>query len=558
MSKQNNPETEQPGSDETPAKPVEEPTEAAQEASPDESGVKAEVSKPEEAEQVSPSSDEMDGQEEPLNPTGDEPVSEPEDLDAEVAVEAEVLDKQADTPTEAEQIELAEHAESAEPTDQPANEPVTDPTESPAPVTESTPKPTELMADEEPEPHQSSFASTALMLLLGAIFVSGLTLWGAPKLAPYLPGSLAKYLAPASETAQAEISNLKGRIEALEEVRARVAVLEAVDMGQVTDGVTAANEKASANQSALNDLALLVSSIDSASQEMSESTAQLTNELATVSNDLAAMKSAVGTLDQAVSNAEAQASGAIPVTTELQAAVTELQTKLSAVDESLQVLPSLATKADLEPLVSAQDLAAAQTAMAAQIAEVSAKATAAHETGTRALNETQSTLKGTAICGLSTQLRGLVIQGAPYATTLREMEELSGTPAPDALAGPSEEGIVSMAALRSSFAPAARAALAADTEPVEGEGAVARISSWLNAQVSVRPTQPIEGGSTGAVLSRMEAAVNSDDGTAALLEAEGLSDAAAGAMADWLAQLSLKVGAEAALAPYIAAIGGES
>ncbi|MEM1275259.1 MAG: hypothetical protein AAGH74_01925 [Pseudomonadota bacterium] len=496
-------------------------------------------------EDVLDSSGEPDAPDSETEPADEAPNDQPEPETAQIETDALEGAPEEDTSAEADTV-----SETTTGDPEPA-EAQTDP--EPHREPEPAREPVEFVED-DPEQPQSSFASTALMLLIGAIFISGLTLWGAPQIAPYLPASLAKFLAPASQTAQAEINALRDRIEELDTLRARVAVLEAVDMKQIAARISAAEQQAVANETALRDLALLVASLDSTTQEAVEVTAQLATDLGALTTDLSNLRTALSEVDSAV----ADATGALPVTEELNSAIASLETRLTAVDESLKVLPTLAPAAELDQFVSTAELAAIQAEIETQLAAIDQKATAAQESGSRALTEAQSSLRGTAIRSLSTELRALIVQGAPYAEILGELEAVSGVSAPEALLATANDGVVQMSELRKSFTAAARAALAADAQPVQGDGAVARISSWLTSQVSVRPTQPIQGASTGAILSRVEAAINADDGAGALSEASGLSEAAAGAMAGWLAQLSSKVNAEDALTPYIAAVGGES
>ncbi|MEM8790460.1 MAG: hypothetical protein AAGE80_02490 [Pseudomonadota bacterium] len=487
----------------------------------------------------------------------EEPPLEPSEND-ELSTDDRPTDETGEEPTE----EDAGHEEIL--AEAPSDDGPADAHESPhhedAAATEASnePEPTEAHHDDHHETHHSSFASTVLMLLIGAIFVSGLTLWGAPKIAPYLPASLAKYLAPASQTAQAEISEIKERLSAVEELRGRVAVLEALDVTAITSGISSAQAQADGNQTAISDIALQLSDLSEQLTSSGASGATLTTQLDTLSSEVTALRSDLETLQGAVDDAEAQASGSIPVTEDLQAAVAGLTMRLNSVDEALTALPDLATKSDLAPLASSEALDATRATLAAEIAAVGAIAVAAQETGTLALNEAQSSQRGSAIRGVSTELRTLIAQGSPYLAALTDLEEISGTPAPGPLAAGAQAGLPTISALREAFPPAARSALEADQQPVGGGGTVARISAWLGSQVSVRPTQPIAGSSTGAVLSRVEAAMRSGDAAKALTEAGDLSETASAAMSDWLSQLALKVEAEAALGPYIAAIGGES
>ena len=97
------------------------------------------------------------------------------------------------------------------------------------------------------------------------------------------------------------------------------------------------------------------------------------------------------------------------------------------------------------------------------------------------------------------------------------MDELAagGVTVPDALSAPAKEGVADPGvALRSSFAPAARTALADARDADKTTGLVA----FLQRQTGARSVTPQEGDSPDAVLSRAEAALAGGDVAAALSE----------------------------------------
>lgn len=99
-------------------------------------------------------------------------------------------------------------------------------------------------------------------------------------------------------------------------------------------------------------------------------------------------------------------------------------------------------------------------------------------------------------------------------------------------------GVASLSRLKSEFPAAARNALALS----RGDGN-SSVGDFLRTQLGVRSLEPRPGSDPDAVLSRAEAALASGDLAKTLAEIDGLSDAPAGAMAEWreLAQTRLDV-----------------
>jgi hypothetical protein len=89
--------------------------------------------------------------------------------------------------------------------------------------------------------------------------------------------------------------------------------------------------------------------------------------------------------------------------------------------------------------------------------------------------------------------------------------------------------VETLTALRASFEPAARNALAEAREAEKGTGLVA----FLQRQTGARSVTPQEGDGPDAVLSRAQAALADGDLTKALNELKSLPEVAQAAMADW-------------------------
>lgn len=132
------------------------------------------------------------------------------------------------------------------------------------------------------------------------------------------------------------------------------------------------------------------------------------------------------------------------------------------------------------------------------------------------------------------QLTAAADTGAPAAEALSTLPEHPGL---NAFA----DGLPSLGTLQASFAPAARAALAAAPATETGEGATDRLLGFLRIQTGARSLTPREGQSTDAVLSRAEARLQAQDLPATLAELDALTEGPALAMAEWRARAEARV-----------------
>lgn len=455
--------------------------------------------------------------------------------------------------------------EAAGPAEPPESEPIdTEPATSDAYMSDTGPteaEPIEL-DDTDPVEHSgSSFASTALLLLLLIIGVAGLTLWGAPKLAPYLPGPVAKYLNPIPSEAQSQIDALKARLDEIAPVSGevagldqRLAALEAASAeGSDTAQAAAAEELAGAANAAATQAQ---ESADAANDALGGVQAQVQS----LGADIKALDGELRALTSSLSATSGETGGAdldVAAADELKAALQALQSRVDSLAERVSVIPDLLPRSETDGFVTGAELSSVQEDLAARIAEIGQAAEDAKVTGNDALTEAQTAVREAALRGLATTLRARVSGGLPYAGALTEIETLSGSEAPEALKEPATSGLATQARLIADFDAAARAAVAADRSASAGDDVGSKITSWLGSQVSTRPTAPTEGDTTAAIVSRMEAALSEGDLAAALTEAEALPEPARAGMQNWLTRASVKVEAEAALESYLSATGGQ-
>jgi hypothetical protein len=98
-----------------------------------------------------------------------------------------------------------------------------------------------------------------------------------------------------------------------------------------------------------------------------------------------------------------------------------------------------------------------------------------------------------------------------------------------------QKGAPSRAGLVAEFPAVADAILATEQGPQTGNGVIDRLLAYGGGLVKIRPTEPLAGDDTGAIVSRMRAAVEAGDLAKALAERETLSPAARAVSQTWAA-----------------------
>ncbi|MEM7178889.1 MAG: mitofilin family membrane protein [Pseudomonadota bacterium] len=508
------------------------------------------------------------------------PLSPSDDSSVETAAQAEQDSDGADVPLNSDDLPAhAEPAERAEPieTEEPkegSDDDADAKQVETAPIGPSSPPPQREIPAEYDHEHEgggSHLASTALMILLLVLFVIGITLWAGPKLAPHLPESVAKYLNPALNGTKDRVAALENRLMELE---GRAAPVLKSDLNEVKSSVDEALAAVGATQKNVDEVSQgagdEIQRIDSAVSKTEAKMSNLDARVGQVETDfekkVADLSGQLKSISTALAAAAEKDAASGPVNAQFQASLQALQSRVDNLAKELDTLPGLvsrdelasyATKADLAALASKADLEAAKTALSKQVSDAVAAADAAKKIGDDALNDARNSLKAAAVKGLTSTLKSRMNGGLPYDATLSELENLGAAKPPAAIASGAQTGLATVAELKSGFAAAARSATATESAAAGQGDTASLITSWLESQVSARPTTAVEGNSTGAVLSRVEAALNSADLAGALKEAETLPDAAKGAMSDWLDRLKQRVDADAALGGFVAQIGGQ-
>jgi hypothetical protein len=380
--------------------------------------------------------------------------------------------------------------------------------------------------DHHDDAHHGSFSSKVLtgLVLLGV--GGGAALWGGPKLAPMLPSGLApvaEFFAPGQDAATTQVGALETKLED------RFAALEAADQTGVTQDAIAkaiADYDASA-QSAMAALGDKVNAADSTDIEA---------RLSSVETRLVGLTASLDSLNtqltgQITDGTTALSDDTVAQLGAFQAVVNGLKAEIDALSKSQG---SLNQKIDEVEVTAKRQVNEAET-KAAEI-ETSANATLA-SAETKALLST-----------LNTALEN----GAPFGGTLLA---LTDTPPAGLLAVAG--GAAPLTSLQKDFADYAFSALRASDKAASGDGLGGKFTSFLKAQVGTRSLTPQTGDSTDAVLSRIDGAVKSGDLPSVLSEAAALDEAAAGAIAPWVAQVQSLQNAKSALASLTNTLSGQ-
>ena len=230
---------------------------------------------------------------------------------------------------------------------------------------------------------------------------------------------------------------------------------------------------------------------------------------------------------------------------ELAAATENLTENVALVSAELEALAGRLDALEARPAepapdgASAADVAALQSALEAQRAEIQALNAIAEEAEAAARSEAARILARAAL----TRVVTAVETGETFAPAIDDLEEVTPVEVPEVLKSAAAEGVPTMASLRESFPEAARSALAAARAEVP-ESEVQGIGGFLRRQLSARSVTPREGSDPDAVLSRAEAALGQGDLAAALSEMEGLPEPARAAMQGWLSSAEARRAAQ--------------
>ena len=243
-----------------------------------------------------------------------------------------------------------------------------------------------------------------------------------------------------------------------------------------------------------------------------------------------ALQSRVAALENAESAPVAFDSSEIEANTaEIQSSVSDLAQSLSALTERVEALESAPAIEVPTDGATTDDVAALQSALDAQRAEIEALASQAAEAEAKAASEASKILARAALARVMTA----VDTGETFSPALGDLEQVAPVDVPEPLRTAAETGVPRLSDLQSSFPDAARAALGAIRRSTP-EADVQGVQGFLRRTLSARSVTPRDGDDPDAVLSRAEAQVRLGDLGAALEELEMLPEAGRVAMDEWL------------------------
>ncbi|HCE72443.1 MAG TPA: hypothetical protein DET67_15170, partial [Ruegeria sp.] len=271
-----------------------------------------------------------------------------------------------------------------------------------------------------------------------------------------------------------------------------------------------------------------------------EAIAALQSKLDQQQAALSALKSDIGKIEMPdISGLSAQLGDLSAQLAPLATTAEDLSARTDSQAQALSALTARLSELEARPVAegASPEVVAAYEAELSRTREV----LAAQRAEVEQMVADAQTLKATAAAdaqraanrGTLAQLRGQLEAGAAYAEPLAALTA-AGIDIPVALSGPAADGVASLAVLRDTFPPAARAALADLRQETRGTGLLA----FLERQTGARSVTPRAGDDPDAVLSRAEAAVTSGDLATALDLVAALPEAAQAALADWVAQAS--------------------
>jgi hypothetical protein len=227
------------------------------------------------------------------------------------------------------------------------------------------------------------------------------------------------------------------------------------------------------------------------------------------------------------------------------AAVTRLNQDLATFEQRIAALERAGPPVQLTTLQRRVD------ELAQQVANFATTATAL-EGDTADRDRTEAVARALALAGLE----AAAARGEPFAGQVAVLGQLGISPsALTALRAYATDPPPTAAELAAEFPAIADAVLAATTVTDPNANFIERLLGNARTVVTVRPTEPIEGTTPAAILSRMQAAADEGNFAAALAERDALPDAGQAASADWAARASARFALDAAVAQLIATMG---
>jgi hypothetical protein len=330
--------------------------------------------------------------------------------------------------------------------------------------------------DFEDEPEADHIPLSARILRVLAILAIGAAgaLWAAPKIAPMLPTGLK----PVAEflAPQTDVTDQLAALQA--KMEDRLAAIETTNTPQ--DALAQITAR-------LDDLGRKNADLATSLDTLSKTTGTLEASVASLQSEMANM-----TARQALTSQNGQIS---------EEALQQFQEKLAAITAAQQKLNQ--SQADA---VDAQRDASGKLRLAA---------------ATSALAQISDALK----------------TGAAFQKPLDKLVTTAGISPSAILSDNAATGVASLSELKRQFPALARVALRDTAAAQTGGSAFGKFTSFLKSQVGTRSLEPRQGDDLDAVLSRIEAALETGNLGAALTETDKLDDPASKTLNTWIAKL---------------------
>ncbi|MCW5713053.1 MAG: hypothetical protein KIT43_00870 [Bauldia sp.] len=227
------------------------------------------------------------------------------------------------------------------------------------------------------------------------------------------------------------------------------------------------------------------------------------------------------------------------------AAITRLNQDLAAFEQRIAALERAGPSTQLTTLQRRVDDLAQQVANFATTATAMQGDTAERE-------RTEAAARALALAGLE----AAAARGEPFAGQIAVLSQLGIAPsALTALRAYASDPPPTAAELAAEFPAVADAVLQATAVADPDANFIERLLGNARTVITIRPTEPIEGTTPAAILSRMQAAANEGNFAAALAERDALPDAGQAASAAWAARASARFALDAAVDRLVATMG---
>ena len=226
------------------------------------------------------------------------------------------------------------------------------------------------------------------------------------------------------------------------------------------------------------------------------------------------------------------------VEAQLSAAQDSIVARMTELEAALDALESVPLAPDPTGLTE-DDVAAFRDELAAVVAGARAELDEARAAAEAVEAETAKAAMREAAFEALTRLRTSVDLGLGYDQALLNLTDAAPVKPAAALTASAGDGVATMLELQSEFPELARTAIAASAEaPASDAGAMQRLGQFLRTQTNARSLAPREGTDADAVLSRAQAALETNDLGAALAELSTLPANAAEVFEEWIARAS--------------------